>query len=157
MQNSLKYMLGFGAVTRYLGYSSLNDFFPAMDIKPNPGCANALCGRRQEEEAARAAAAPPSPRAEEAQEEGPVHDDNEWSIEVVPDLPLPAAAAPPGGGIGGSQQRQRQQQALPEGLHYSHVDDGGVDNATLVREAVQVGGEEDVDALLAQLSALGGQ
>ena len=42
-------------VTRYLGYSSLKDFFPTMDIRPNPGCANPLCGTRQAEAAARAA------------------------------------------------------------------------------------------------------
>ena len=28
---------------RYLGYNSLKDFFPTMDIKPNPGCTNPLC------------------------------------------------------------------------------------------------------------------
>ena len=42
-------------VTRYLGYSSLKDFFPTMEIRPNPGCANALCARRQAEAAAAAA------------------------------------------------------------------------------------------------------
>ena len=34
-------------VTQYLGYSSLKDFFPTMDIKPNPGCANQLCREQQ--------------------------------------------------------------------------------------------------------------
>lgn len=28
---------------RYLGYNSLKDFFPTMDIKPNPACINPLC------------------------------------------------------------------------------------------------------------------
>ncbi len=42
-------------VTRYLGYSSLKDFFPTMEIRPNPGCANALCAQRQAEAAAAAA------------------------------------------------------------------------------------------------------
>ena len=49
VQNSLKYLLSFGVVTQYLGYSSLKDFFPQMAIRPNPGCINALCGRAQVE------------------------------------------------------------------------------------------------------------
>ena len=49
MQNALKHLLGFGVVTQYLGYSSLKDFFPQMAIRPNPGCANALCARLQTE------------------------------------------------------------------------------------------------------------
>ncbi|KFM23322.1 Ubiquitin-like modifier-activating enzyme 5 [Auxenochlorella protothecoides] len=42
VQNSLKYLLEFGSVTRYLGYSSLTDFFPTLDIKPSPGCPSGL-------------------------------------------------------------------------------------------------------------------
>jgi hypothetical protein len=49
VQNCLKYLLHFGQVTRYLGYNSLKDFFPSMDLKPNPGCANPLCSTRQQE------------------------------------------------------------------------------------------------------------
>ena len=36
VQNSLKYMLNFGQVTRYLGYSALKDFFPTMEVFANP-------------------------------------------------------------------------------------------------------------------------
>jgi ubiquitin-like modifier-activating enzyme 5 len=43
VQNALKYLLSFGAVGRYLGYSSLKDFFPSMDIKPSAGCVNPRC------------------------------------------------------------------------------------------------------------------
>ena len=49
VQNTLKYLLHFGQVTRYLGYNSLKDFFPSMDLRPNPGCTNSLCCRRQKE------------------------------------------------------------------------------------------------------------
>ena len=35
------------ACLRYLGYNSLKDFFPTMDIKPNPSCANSLCCKSQ--------------------------------------------------------------------------------------------------------------
>jgi ubiquitin-like modifier-activating enzyme 5 len=43
VQNTLKYLLQFGTVSRYLGYNSLKDFFPSMDIKPNPACTNGRC------------------------------------------------------------------------------------------------------------------
>lgn len=47
VQNALKYMLGFGQVTPYLGYSSLTDFFPQMLVKPNPECCRAQCQELQ--------------------------------------------------------------------------------------------------------------
>jgi hypothetical protein len=34
-------------VTQYLGYASLKDFFPTMDIRANPGCLNPLCVKLQ--------------------------------------------------------------------------------------------------------------
>jgi hypothetical protein len=43
VQNTLKHLLEFGTVSRYLGYNSLKDFFPTMDIKPNTACCNGLC------------------------------------------------------------------------------------------------------------------
>ncbi len=47
VQNTLKYLLNFGTVTQYLGYASLRDFFPQMQIRANPGCLNPLCVRLQ--------------------------------------------------------------------------------------------------------------
>ena len=47
VQNSLKYLLNFGTITRYLGYSALKDFFPNYEMKPNPSCGNALCQKHQ--------------------------------------------------------------------------------------------------------------
>lgn len=38
VQNTLKYLLGFGEVSNYLGYNALSDFFPRMSLKPNPQC-----------------------------------------------------------------------------------------------------------------------
>ena len=34
-------------VTRYLGYASLQDYFPTMEIRPNPECVNRLCRSSQ--------------------------------------------------------------------------------------------------------------
>lgn len=38
VQNTLKYLLNFGEVSNYLGYNALIDFFPRMDLRPNPQC-----------------------------------------------------------------------------------------------------------------------
>ncbi len=105
-------------VTRYLGYSSLTDFFPTMDIKPNPGCANPACQKLQaafqllynseEAVAARSAAAA---AAAGTKEEAATHEDNDWGIEVVNDAgPAAASAGPCTAG---------QQDGLAAGLQYS--------------------------------------
>ena len=44
-----RYLLGFGTVTQYLGYSALSDFFPTMAMRPNPHCDNQHCRQRQKE------------------------------------------------------------------------------------------------------------
>ncbi len=82
-------VVGWAQVTQYLGYSSLKDFFPSMQIRPNPGCINPLCGRAQAAHQAtvntpeaRAAAAAAAALAAAEQEEAVVHEDNEWEIEV---------------------------------------------------------------------------
>ena len=123
-----------------------------MDIKPSPGCPNPLCLERQREWARRAAelAASAPPPAEEEEEEGPVHESNEWGIEVVGD-----AGAGAGGGGPAQQQAQQQQQELPEGVEYSMPVERGVDEETLRREAVGAT-DAGVDDLMAQLAALGG-
>lgn len=81
VQNALKYLLKFGQVTNYLGYSALTDFFPTMNLKPNPSCDDRNCQLRQKEVEAR-----PKPEiAEEAKEDDgkPLHEDNEWGISLV--------------------------------------------------------------------------
>ena len=49
VQNSLKYLLGFGKVSYYLGYAAITDFFPSMEMKPNPQCTDSYCRKRQKE------------------------------------------------------------------------------------------------------------
>ena len=82
-QNALKYLLGFGDVTHYLGYDALRDHFPTLPLKANPECTNGCCVARQAEyrafvkrNAAQAVArhAPVPQPAPEA--------DNEWGIVV---------------------------------------------------------------------------
>ncbi|CAI5994187.1 unnamed protein product [Closterium sp. NIES-64] len=124
VQNTLKFLLRFGSVTPYLGYSALKDFFPTMRMLPNPHCSNDMCCKRQAEyeadrprrEAAEAAAAAAAAEEEKLKEAVPVHAENEWSISVVEDdVPASAsstaASAPPAAAPSSSQAEQ-----LPEGL-----------------------------------------
>nr|XP_055037933.1 ubiquitin-like modifier-activating enzyme 5 isoform X1 [Misgurnus anguillicaudatus] len=95
VQNVLKYLLGFGTVSYYLGYNAMQDFFPSMAMKANPQCDDRHCRRQQEifkiKEAER-------PKQEVVQvEEEVVHEDNEWGIEVVSEVSeaeLQAASGP---------------------------------------------------------------
>ena len=41
-----RYLLQFGEVSDYLGYSAMMDYFPRMTVKPNPECDE--CRLRQE-------------------------------------------------------------------------------------------------------------
>ncbi|XP_022875580.1 ubiquitin-like modifier-activating enzyme 5 [Olea europaea var. sylvestris] len=92
VQNTLKYLLKFGHVTPYLGYNALKDYFPTMEMKPNPQCSNSACLERQKEYAlakpARDAAAKAKMEAEAPSETKCLHEDNEWNISVVDDTDL---------------------------------------------------------------------
>ncbi|KAK6250250.1 hypothetical protein QUC31_007748 [Theobroma cacao] len=109
VQNTLKFLLKFGHVSPYLGYSSLKDYFPTMAMKPNPQCSNAACLERQKEyilaKPARDAEAKAKMEAEAstAAADLPLHADNEWNISVVDDSGLEST--------GGTSS-----DALPEGL-----------------------------------------
>lgn len=80
VQNTLKYLLNFGQVSNYLGYNALIDFFPKMDLKPNPTCDDRFCVERQLEFSLR-------PKIEivmtEPEEEAPLHEENDWGIELL--------------------------------------------------------------------------
>lgn len=107
VQNTLKYLLKFGNVTPYLGYNALKDYFPTMEMKPNPQCSNAACLERQKEyirakPARDAAAARTKMEAEEVLEPECLHEDNEWNISVVDDSDVQSSASNSG--------------TLPEGL-----------------------------------------
>ena len=131
-----------------------------MQIKPNTGCDNAMCRRRQAEWAARepqravAAAAAAAAAAEEEAASGPVHETNEWGIEVMGDADEAAGEAACGSGATGGGSAAPGQ-ALPEGLQFSMPAAGGVDAAALASEAVPET-EAGVDDLMAQLELLSG-
>lgn len=80
VQNTLKYLLGFGDVSDYLGYNALNDFFPKISLKPNPTCSDNWCQKRQKEFDAR----PKVIKAVvEVDDSAPLHEDNDFGIELV--------------------------------------------------------------------------
>ncbi|XP_052748883.1 ubiquitin-like modifier-activating enzyme 5 [Galleria mellonella] len=80
VQNTLKYLLEFGTVSHYLGYSALTDFFPTMSLKPNPQCDDRECVRRQQEARRRPAVELATEVTEDA---APLHADNHWGISLV--------------------------------------------------------------------------
>lgn len=84
VQNTLKYLLGFGDVSHYLGYNALQDFFPTMSMKPNPQCDNNHC-QLQQREYQRQLAMRPAPVDVIPDSVSPiiVHEDNNWGIELV--------------------------------------------------------------------------
>lgn len=95
VQNVLKYLLGFGTVSYYLGYNAMQDFFPSMAMKANPQCDDRHCRRQQEEFKIKEAERPKQEVVQE--EEEVVHEDNEWGIEVVSEVSeaeLQAASGP---------------------------------------------------------------
>ncbi|KAM7483454.1 hypothetical protein LguiB_008037 [Lonicera macranthoides] len=108
VQNTLKYLLKFGNVSPYLGYNALKDYFPTMEMKPNPQCSNGACLERQKEYIL---TKPDRDAASKAKRvtEGlsatvcPTHEDNEWNICVVDDSEVDGTAAKTSG-------------MLPEGL-----------------------------------------
>lgn len=89
VQATLKLLLGFGEVSDYLGYSAMKDFFPTMTLKPNPGCSDLWCVKRQAEEQKRAAEEERRRDSEKkevvVQEDEEIHPENDWGISVVQD------------------------------------------------------------------------
>ena len=82
VQNSLKYLLRFGKVAAYVGYSSLEDFFPSYSMAPNPDCSNPRCKSLQ----AYYLENPHKKRfmySEEVKSEDVLHQENDWGISVV--------------------------------------------------------------------------
>eukprot|EP01025_Chloroclados_australasicus_P044121 TRINITY_DN47579_c0_g1_i2.p1 TRINITY_DN47579_c0_g1~~TRINITY_DN47579_c0_g1_i2.p1 ORF type:complete len:468 (+),score=73.48 TRINITY_DN47579_c0_g1_i2:104-1507(+) len=151
VQNTLKYLLNFGNVTRYLGYNSLQDFFPTMEVKPNAECGNSACLESQKLyqqyvqspeyiEKKRLA------ELEKQQQEGPLHTDNEWGIEVAPDDEDQSQNRVP------ASESQKDNQ-LPEGIVAEMPQQAKIDDMVLEAEAVKTG-DEDVNSLLAQLNDL---
>jgi len=150
VQNTLKYLLNFGQVSPYLGYNAMKDYFPTMDIQPNPGCSNARCCKLQVKyEEKRKQRKLDKEKGEAVEEDmGPLHEDNEWSISVVED------DGPQQEGAGEEQGAATSEANLADGIEFSMPKADVIDEKTLEENAVETNDDEDVDELRAQLEAL---
>ncbi|KAL3844309.1 hypothetical protein ACJIZ3_001712 [Penstemon smallii] len=142
VQNTLKYLLKFGNVTPYLGYNALKDFFPTMEMKPNPQCSNAACLEKQKEYAlakpARDAAARAKMEVEISLEPECLHEDNDWNISVVDDSDVQVSSTSSG--------------ALPEGLVFELPSADEFQKPSVSEETTNT--VDDLEDLRRQLEAL---
>ncbi|PKU79356.1 ubiquitin-like modifier-activating enzyme 5 [Dendrobium catenatum] len=148
VQNALKFLLKFGEVSPYLGYNSLKDFFPTMEMRPNPQCSNSACLERQKEyllaKPVRDALAKAKNEAEASREnESPLHMENEWNISVVDDSEMETLNAP------------KAADELPEGLTRELPSADKHQEAAAALEGTSISSNDvDLEELQRQLDAL---
>lgn len=75
-----RYLLEFGQVSYYLGYSALTDFFPTMRLRPNASCDDSFCQQRQAEARARPPKEQESVGDSKMEDKEVTHEDNEWGM-----------------------------------------------------------------------------
>lgn len=82
VQNALKYMLKFGTIAHYVGYSALTDYYPTMHLYCNKDCENAACRDAQKKFLAsgKKTLLPWEPPESAEARKVPIHDDNDWGI-----------------------------------------------------------------------------
>jgi len=143
VQNTLKYLLKFGDVSDYLGYSAMTDFFPRMSMKANPDCDEYHCVKKQklfqEEEKQRIAKEALEGKGEDVADEAPLHEDNEWGITLEDEF-VP--------------QDTTQQRQVAEGITLAYdaapkSDDSAVDQETVAAD--ESGGGLSLDELMKQM------
>eukprot|EP00736_Rhodelphis_marinus_P004301 Rmarinus@m.9885 len=141
-QNALKHMLNFGTVSDYVGYSAAVDFFPKMNMKPNPQCDDPLCLERQREYQERVEREGVTDAPADATEAEPevLHEENEWCISVTDTSEetsnvTTTAEAPAPSHKGGSSELGSVSLAFnPKKMENSTdelVDEGAVESASL--------------------------
>lgn len=156
VQNVLKYLLGFGQVSYYLGYSAMKDFFPSDVMRPSPECSNYHC-RLQQGAPAHADWKPMvwTALGHAGQVDEPVeHEENEWGIELsepsadaVDDAALPSPAS---GSASGSETK------LASGLSFAYQQSSMTTHSAAVKdsEASVENVEVSLEELMGQLKSL---
>jgi len=82
VQNVLKYLLGFGQISYYLGYNAMNNYFPSDIVRPNPECTNNACLQKQQEWRGMWEPQVWTAQGHSTNDEPVIHEDNEWGIET---------------------------------------------------------------------------
>jgi ubiquitin-like modifier-activating enzyme 5 len=142
VQNTLKYLLGFGQVGYYLGYSAMKDFFPSDVMRPNPECSNAHC-RKQQANPEHANWQPMVWKAlghDGTEGKAVEHSENEWGIEL-------------GGGddAAGFGAAATEQPALASGLSFAYEQKAAAPVSSSVEQAAAPAGISDADVSLEDL------
>jgi ubiquitin-like modifier-activating enzyme 5 len=147
VQNVLKYLLSFGQVSYYLGYSAMKDFFPSDVMRPNPECGSNQCCKRQLEYKGKWEPMEWKGLGHDGKEGGIVeHEENDWGIELggldsdEDDGTEQAAAAPTAPG-------------LASGIEYKFEKDAKYD-AALAKDVVKVEEGSDLDDMAKMLAAM---
>ncbi|XP_059801722.1 ubiquitin-like modifier-activating enzyme 5 isoform X3 [Hypanus sabinus] len=140
VQNVLKYLLGFGSVSYYLGYNAMQDFFPTMMMKPNPNCDDKICRLRQKEYKEKETE---QPKEKLVEEEEPIkHENNVWGIELVSEISDEELKAASG-----------CVPDLPEGITVAYSVPVKTDNTNVTGDTVQET-EESLEDLMAAMKRL---
>lgn len=146
VQNTLKYLLGFGQVGYYLGYSAMKDFFPSDVMRPNPECSNAHC-RAQQAKPEHAGWQPMVWKAlgHDGSENLVVeHTDNEWGIELGGD----------DGDAAGFSGTSSAETALASGLSFAYDQPTSAPAATDATPAEISSADVSLEDLMGQLKSL---
>ncbi|KAL0491787.1 ubiquitin-like modifier-activating enzyme [Acrasis kona] len=140
-QNVLKYLLNFGSVGYYVGYSALTDFFPTMVVKPNPHCSNRWCMVRQEQHKDNPLSLQ-NTNCNVDDEEPASHADNEWGIEVVSSVQEEDD----------EEIARNRLQELGEGIDYAFMRSDELKPSIDTNNVVEVDG--NIDELMRQLNEM---
>jgi len=109
-----RYLLSFGEVSYFLGYTAMRDYFPRYTMKPNPTCSNPDCRTSQQEYASK----PKKEEKKEVEEKKVVHASNEWGITLGDDDDLEdqGSTSTPGGHAATSGHADQ----LPDGIKLAY-------------------------------------
>lgn len=157
IQNALKFLLGFGTVSNYLGYSAMKDFFPIMTLKPNPSCGDSSCVKRQEEVARLGSSLCSNPDLKvagdgPADNVGELHPENEWGITLsesseAQNIEIPNSSA----AMGDNGTAKTTQQSTTSLLRYAYE---GVDTKPIPDEDKVQDSDANIADLMKKLKGL---
>eukprot|EP00657_Telonema_sp_P-1_P005479 TRINITY_DN22858_c0_g1_i1.p2 TRINITY_DN22858_c0_g1~~TRINITY_DN22858_c0_g1_i1.p2 ORF type:complete len:161 (-),score=46.48 TRINITY_DN22858_c0_g1_i1:113-595(-) len=150
VQNVLKYLLGFGVVSAYLGYNAMDDFFPTMRLTPSQTCPNEHCIQLQKKYQGwdfESAVMPWKVNSGAACQQI-VHEENDWGITCdADDAPEPELDLGEDSG-----EEEGADSELADGMHYNE----GYRQQEKANESdmIQVDDSENVEDLMARLKAM---